>query len=102
MSNVVLDSREGRKPHDCPSNTGALLSRRAFAMRTENLLFLTFLFRGSFKARTTDIPPSSFAKKNHCRPPLDHSELAFADTLDPLIICRHGLVDLMASRFHLA
>ena len=71
-------------------------------MRTENLLFLTLLFCGSFKACTTDVPPSSFAKKNHCRPPLDHPKLTFADTLDSLIICRHGLVDLMAGRFHLA
>lgn len=84
MNNVVFDSREGRKPHDCPSHTGALSSRRAFTMRTENLLFLTLLFCGSFKACTTDVPPSSFAKKKPLpatvRPPqanvCRHSRLA--------------------------
>lgn len=54
---------------------------RAFTtMRTKNLLFPTLLFCGSFKARSTDVPPGSFAKKNRCQLPLGHHELTFASS----------------------
>src|SRR6266446_1891606 len=43
------------------------------------LLFPTLLFCGSFRAHSTDVPPSSLQKRTVA----SHSEL---------IICRHGLV----------